>query len=130
MENFIFSADLVKRLEHCFFCDPIQVIIFIISSSTSYHFLLGVNMFLTRAFRSPINTVSYTLLGEGLHLSEHRYHHASQYNLNTNISIKEFRLHTFSRQKPFINIENTMFQWRNYTGGSRQRYDWKVRIFT
>ena len=107
-----------------------QLSIFAVSSIMTILFLLGANMFLSNAFRSPINTVSDALFGKSLYLSGDRYNHFWWYKLNTNISIKEFRLYTFNREKPFINIKNTIFQWRNYTSGTSQRFRAKVRICT
>ena len=43
---------------------------------------------------------------------------------------KKFRLYTFNREKPFINIKDTIFQWRSYTSGTSQRFRAKVRICT
>ena len=106
-----------------------QFSIFVVSSIMFLLFLLGANIFLNYPFRSPINTVSDDLFGGGLYLSEDRYKSYLWYKLNTNIFIKEFRLYTFNKKEPFINIKNTMFQWRNYTSGTKQRYYLKVRIY-
>ena len=132
----IFSQFLTPNTRYIFenyystvFTDLTQMTIFVVSLFMTILFLLGANKFLNYPFHSPINTVSDALFGKVLQLSGNRYDRYWEYKLNTNISIKEFRLYTFNIKKPFINVKNTMFQWRNYTSGTRRHYYLKVRIY-
>ena len=98
--------------------------------SSFFFVFAGANLFLRYAFDSAIHIINDTSFGKEFDLGENENNHIKGFDRNRRISINEIRMYTFQREKPFTKLENTFFEWKNYTFYSQIKYTLKVSVIT
>lgn len=78
-------------------------------------------------YNPAVHVIDDTFFGSELYLNKGLQHWSSDFELNSVISIKEFRLYTLEEGNPFQTISSSIFTLKNRTkSGMTQKYSIKV----